>query len=552
MKKTILLTLAVVMLVALPLGSAFGLERLVASTELVQYDSTKAYNGYTIFTPFNQPGPPYHAFMIDMEGNLVHAWEHDISSFYGYLLPNGNLMAGMSPAEAAAADTYRLLTGGGRQGMLREVAWDSTVAWSKSYYSTDYGQHHDFQKIWNAELGEYTYIFIACERESADDALALGADPANLSSFQNGWGAETIVEMNSNGEVIWLVRFADHIVQNYDPTKTADFTDVCGRSIRGATYGEPEDYPEKLDINWTPPKGDWLHCNSLDYNAELGQIVTNSVTGQFWVFDHDGTFIPGDPEGSMALTRGPAGDFLFRWGNPCWYSQGTCPYVIGNGTGTSIGTQQIGGSHDIQWIRPTSWDGGPALPGAGNFLIFNNGGNTGTYSEIFEIDPWDNGQYGVYLPEVEAGYTASGGFMGPSVTRSNQVVWNYKSAVPNGFYAMHISGCTRMPNGNTVICSGTQGHMFEVTEAGEVVWEYQNPVIASGATTTQTDVASMGFSVFRCYRYGPDFPGLAGKDLTPMGTLTGRISGTDDYPDPVIYNGIGFGSGMTTSAGGFY
>ena len=27
-------------------------------------------------------------------------------------------------------------------------------------------------------------------------------------------------------------------------------------------------------------------------------------------------------------------------------------------------------------------------------------------------------------------------------------------------------------------------------------------------------------SVFRCLRYGPDYPGLAGKDLTPKGKIT--------------------------------
>jgi hypothetical protein len=516
MKKTLIMV-AIGIFLAMTLNSAYALERFVTPTELVQYNPTKAYNGYTIFTAFNMPGPPYHTYMIDMEGNVVQSWEHDIDCFYGYLLPNGNLMAGMSPAEAVAADTYRVLTGGGRQGTLREVAWDSTVAWSADYYSTDYGQHHDYQKIWNAELGEYTYIFIACERESAEDALALGADPATSSSFENGWGAETIVEINNNGEVIWRVRFADHIVQNYDPTKTADFIDVCGRSIRGATYGEPADHPEKLNINWMPPRGDWLHCNSLDYNEELGQIVINSVTGRFWVFDHDGTFIPNDPVGSMDLARGPAGDFLFSWGNPCWAGQGNCPYVVGNGTGVSIGAQQIGGSHDIQWIRPTAYPGGPALPGAGNFLIFNNGANTGVYSEVMEIDPWDNGQYGVYLPEVESGYTVS-----RDKWRSNQIVWSFKSSNPQCFFGRHISGCTRMPNGNTVICSGTTGHMFEVTQEQEVVWEYQNPINGGGANKLQTDATSGSFAVFRCYRYGPDFPGLAGKDLTPKGKLTER------------------------------
>ena len=39
----------------------------------------------------------------------------------------------------------------------------------------------------------------------------------------------------------------------------------------------------------------------------------------------------------------------------------------------------------------------------------------------------------------------------------------------------NISGSERLPNGNTLICSGASGRLFEVTTGGEVVWEYINP-----------------------------------------------------------------------------
>ncbi len=34
------------------------------------------------------------------------------------------------------------------------------------------------------------------------------------------------------------------------------------------------------------------------------------------------------------------------------------------------------------------------------------------------------------------------------------------------------------------------------------------------------DVGDSYNAVFKCQRYSPDYPGLQGKDLTPMGTLT--------------------------------
>ena len=54
-------------------------------------------------------------------------------------------------------------------------------------------------------------------------------------------------------------------------------------------------------------KRDWLHCNSLDYNAELDQIVINSVQGESYIIDHGGTFIAGDPDAQLvALLRSQA------------------------------------------------------------------------------------------------------------------------------------------------------------------------------------------------------------------------------------------------------
>ena len=44
------------------------------------------------------------------------------------------------------------------------------------------------------------------------------------------------------------------------------------------------------------------------------------------------------------------------------------------------------------------------------------------------------------------------------------------------FYSSFISGTHRLPNGNTMICSGANGTLFEVTPDKQVVWKYVNPV----------------------------------------------------------------------------
>ena len=95
----------------------------------------------------------------------------------------------------------------------------------------------------------------------------------------------------------------------------------------------------------------------MDYNAELGHIATNSVHGEFYVIDHDGTFVANDPQQSIQLAASPAGDFLYRFGDPARYQQGDPPRILENWNSASTGHKQIGGAHDVHWIKP-------GLPGA--------------------------------------------------------------------------------------------------------------------------------------------------------------------------------------------
>ncbi len=93
--------------------------------------------------------------------------------------------------------------------------------------------------------------------------------------------------------------------------------------------------------------------------------------------------------------------------------------------------------------------------------------------------------------------------------QTNEVVWSYQGDPPAQFFSGHISGASRLPNGNTLICEGTSGRLLEVTRRGEVVWEWWNPVYNERAEGTH-----IGW-LFRAYRYSPDHPGLVGRDLDP-------------------------------------
>jgi hypothetical protein len=111
---------------------------------------------------------------------------------------------------------------------------------------------------------------------------------------------------------------------------------------------------------------------------------------------------------------------------------------------------------------------------------------------------------------------------------SNQVVWIYCSKNDQSFFSTIGGSEQRLPNKNTLICSDTQGHLFEVTYSdtignAQIVWEYINPVTTDGIKTIITDQYPMYNSVFRAYRYPSTYSGLQGKSLTRKGTITGKI-----------------------------
>jgi hypothetical protein len=64
------------------------------------------------------------------------------------------------------------------------------------------------------------------------------------------------------------------------------------------------------------------------------------------------------------------------------------------------------------------------------------------------------------------------------------------------FYSNLISSAQRLMNGNTVICEGHGGRVFEVTAEKEIVWEYISPY-DDGRTPRATDPNA----VYRAYRY---------------------------------------------------
>ncbi|RLD19800.1 MAG: hypothetical protein DRI69_07570 [Bacteroidetes bacterium] len=470
---------------------------LIGQTVGLFLNDSASYNGYTLFSPTGYET----TYLIDNCGELVNSWESNFNAGQiGYLLEDGSLLR-----------TGRInssFNGGGSGGLLEIYNWEGDLTWSYIYSTDEHHQHHDVEALPNGNI-----LILAWEFHERDEAIASGRNPAQAS--QSGIWSEQVVEIKPIGandaEIVWEWHAWDHLVQDFDNTVI--------------NFGQVVDHPELINFNFTPQGSsiDWIHANSVDYNPELDQVMINCRNfEELWIIDHSTT--TSESSGHTGGNQGKGGDLLYRWGNPIAYNRGTNDDAV------------FYVQHDSHWITE-------GLPDAGKIIVFNNGAGRpgGSRSSIDIVAPAVDSNGG-YLLEDDVAY-------GPDT-----LYWSYDGGDDNSFYAQRVSGAERMPNGNTLICVGVIGEFFEINAQEEIVWTYRSPISRNGPVP-QGQVPS-GRDVFRVYRYDSDFPGLAGRDLSPMGplelnplpndcviygdsvpTATDQVAGFTDlkiYPNPVF------------------
>jgi hypothetical protein len=496
----------------------------------------KACQGYTLLAPLGAT----KTYLIDMQGRVVRMWVTNCApASCAYLLENGHLLRpGTLGKEGLAFGP-----GPAAGGRVQELTWDGELVWDFKLFNEKQMPNHDITPLPNGNV-----LMIVWDKKTAQDAIAAGRRPSTVGTHLL---PDSVVEVQptgkTTGKVVWEWHLWDHLIQDHDKTK--------------ANYGTVAGHPELVDLNYgtggpapgprqPPAKADWTHMNAVAYNAELDQIVLSVHTfSEIWIIDHSTT--TAEAAGHQGGRHGKGGDLLYRWGNPRAYRAGTAR------------DQKLFGQHTAHWIPK-------GRPGAGRLLVFNNGmGRTdGAYSSVEELVLPADGK-GRYAARTGPAY-------GPE-----QPAWIYTSPKKSDFFAMVISGAERLPNGNTLVCAGTSGTIFEVTPAKEIVWKYLYPARATPGkgpaglrppppglqllspfwqdrlrlsaeqkkaldqlqketearldqllTAEQRKLlkafrapAGFGFgpvpsiSLFRAYRYGPDYPGLKGRDLTSGKTL---------------------------------
>ena len=449
-------------------------------------NTPESFDGYTLVAPAGAT----RTHLIDNCGRIVNQWDSEFrTGESAYLLEDGSLLR-------TCRMQSEYFSAGGIGGRVEKFSWEGEMLWSFDIATDTAHHHHDIAHLPNGNV-----VFLCWEYISPEEAAAAG----RLTEGQL-W-PPMLVEIEPDGteggNVVWEWHAWDHLIQDVDSALPH--------------YGIPAAHPTRFDVNFGQVSGggfpgggsggDWFHCNSVDYNAALDQLIINSRNwNEFYIIDHG---ITSDE------AAGSAGDLLYRWGNPQAYGRGTQE--------DRVFYQQ----HDAHWLLGE----GPAIDSLSDpaltVLVYNNGNGrpSGDGSSVDELMlPWDDVTGSYALPPFDDLTVAFG---------PDTLDWMWPELPSMDFHSHNISGAQRQPNGNTLICEGNKGHLFEITPAGDMVWEYYTAYNQFGPISQGDN--PFGNSTFRAYRYGPDFPGFEGRDMTPGDPVEANPIPTNciTFPAPV-------------------
>ncbi|WP_196783671.1 aryl-sulfate sulfotransferase [Flavobacterium hydrophilum] len=439
----------------------------VIPTGVTIYNPAKAYNSYVLHS-----SPDEKSHLIDMNGNEVKSWDHigfpsEIIDPKNNNGKKGNILIQLENGPGVYGGIFN-------NKVLGEQDWNGKTVWEwgKKAPGGAARQNHDVHRLANGNtllVGTVDHVVIGVSDKSIDD--------------------QTIYEVNPNGDIVWSWNAGDHIDEfGISPE---------GRELLRKVYVNGRKGHGFLTINDMQPIGQNKWFSAGDTRFHPDNIVIDSREASFIAIIEKKT-------GKIVWRLGP--DFDLKENDPK-----ASNFVNSVNLRPSLATNvprpvdRFSGQHDAHIIPE-------GLPGAGNLLVFDNQGPSGyppTYlasqlgSRILEIDP--------IKKEIVWQYTA---------LNSNQPVWN--------FYSSFISSARRLPNGNTLIDEGMNGRIFQVTPAGEIVWEYVNPFFKettlSGTQTIKTNW------VFRAqpvpYDWVPEGTPRSEKGLEPIDISKFRVPQT--------------------------
>jgi hypothetical protein len=405
----------------------------VYPTGTTLYDPAQTWNGYTVLSLLGSPD----VAVIDMNGRVVKQWEGFNNSAGGpaRVLPGGEIIAA-SGSRPQHQESLELVQRDFSGRLLWSLSHNEQIDTGKGEQAWSLRQHHDWQR---EDFPAGYFSPLAKPASAGSNTLVLThrnhaqPDVTNLTLED-----DRLIEYAPDGKILWEWTAGEHADEyGFDAAARAAI-----RAGAGAGPGGGRAF-------------DWLHVNSAGY-----------VGPNRWFDAGDTRFAPNNViissrQASFLAIIARDGRIVWRMGPD--FSQSEKLRAIG----------QLIGQHHAHLIPK-------GLPGAGDLLVFDNGGSSG---------------YGFHNPIAPNGL----GAFARSTSRVLQInpvtlelVWSY--APPAKFFSTNISSAQRLPNGNTLITEGAEGRVFEVTSAGKTVWEFMSPFFASGRNP-----------VYRAYRLPYDW-----------------------------------------------
>jgi hypothetical protein len=395
----------------------------VYPTGTVKYNPEKTFNGYTLIAG----GKPR---LVDMNGNLVNEWDN-ANGFPATMMPNGQIFTTGERWKGYIDDAIS----------IKQLDWKNNEIWSfakflkvdKDPKKPELGtfwistQHHDLQRF-----GTPVYYVPGSEAAYSKKTkiLVLGHEwLKNMDVSKYLLMDDVVYEVDLEGNVLWKWRASDHF-------KEFGFDKAAVKAIQG----------------WTPKAGaekngfDWWHQNCASY------IGPNKWYDKGDKRFHPDNIILGSRESNLLVI------ISHKTGNVVWTAG---PDYL-KGENAKLG--QIVGPHHTHMI--------PAgLPGGSNIMVYDNGGQAG-YGEPNAMGPEGIANVHRFYSRVVEFNPVTKEIVWEYSIKSHKKPWKlfgYKEFSP------FISSAQRLPNGNTLICEGSNGRFIEVTPECEIVWEYISP-----------------------------------------------------------------------------
>lgn len=438
---------------------------------LLSYEPVNSFDGYNLIYPHNQPD----VILLDNCGEVVHRWEGAIderTANTAYLMEDGNLLLANRPADFSGDAFWA--PGGGANIQLKD--WDNNLLWEFTINNESARLHHDIAPV--VRNGKLTVLAIVWERLSIEEAAAMGRD-TTVREIDEIW-PDYIIEVDpETDEIIWEWHAWDHLVQDFDETKP--------------NFGVIADNPNRINVNLDLDglgDPDWMHCNAIDYDDLRDQILLSVPNfHEVWIIDHSTT--TEEAASSIGGLGGRGGDLMYRWGNPASYDAGTAD------------DQTLFFQHDAHFIDEHL---SPVDPNYGKIAVFNN--QVGEdYSTVNIFNPqWD--MYSMSYPFSQGVYMPNEFDLTREHPEDRTMM-----------FSTGLSSVQLLPNTNLLVCVGRFGYSFEMTQDGDIVWEYRTPLIMGQAATQGAELSINNNLTFRMDRYPLDFPAFDGRDLESQGWI---------------------------------